>query len=65
VYTLLDWDKSLKKPWIAIYISELASESFIDDGLRLMRRQLKEPRNVHGVEHFDFHSVARIVSDLL
>jgi len=65
VDTLLDWSKLLDEPWVAIYMSERASESLFADGLYPLRDQLKELFNAHGIVEYDVNTVARIANQLL
>lgn len=65
VETLLDWSKLLDEPWVAIYMSERASESLFADGLFPLRDQLKELFNAHGIVEYDVNTVARIANQLL
>lgn len=65
VDTLLDWKKILNVQWIAIYMSERASEALIEDDLFPLRDQLKELINTHGIIEYDVNTVARIVNQLL
>jgi len=65
VDTLLDWSKLLDEPWVAIYMSERASESLFTDGLYPLREQLKELFNAHGIVEYDVNTVARIANQLL
>lgn len=65
VDTLLDWSKLLDGEWIAIYMSERASEALIDDGLYPFRDHLKELFNTHGIVEYDVNTVATITERLL
>lgn len=65
VDTLLDWSKLLDEPWVAIYMSERASEALIADGLYPLRDQLKALFNAHGIVEYDVNTVARIATQLL
>lgn len=65
VDTLLDWSKLLDEPWVAVYMSERASESLFAEGLYPLRDQLKELFDAHGIVEFDVNTVARIVGQLL
>tara|TARA_B100002003_G_scaffold92853_1_gene86524 strand:- start:8642 stop:9625 length:984 start_codon:yes stop_codon:yes gene_type:complete len=65
VDTLLDWSRLLDEPWIAIYMSEQASESLFADSLYPLREHLSELFNKHGIVEFDVNTVARIVDQLL
>lgn len=65
VDTLLDWSKLLDEPWVAIYMSERASEALFTDGLYPLREQLRELFNAHGIVEYDVNTVARIANQLL
>lgn len=65
VDTLLDWSMLLDQPWVAIYMSERASESLFADGLYPLREQLSELFNSHGIVEYDVNTVARIANQLL
>lgn len=63
--TLLDWSKLLDEPWVAIYMSERASESLFEDGLYPLRDQLSKLFSAHGIVEYDVNTVAKIVDHLL
>ena len=65
VNTLLDWSKLLDEPWVAIYMSEQASDSLFNDGLYPLREHLRELFNAHGIVEYDVNTVARIADQLL
>ena len=69
VYTyidmLLDWRQLLKEQWIAIYMSERASESLFYDGRYPLRDSLKPLFRTRGVMHADANTVATLVDYLL
>lgn len=65
VDNLLDWSKLLDEPWVAIYMSERASESLFADGLYPLRDQLRELFTAQGIVEYDFNTVARITNQLL
>lgn len=65
VDTLLDWSKLLDEPWVAIYMSERASEVLFDDGLFPLREQLKELFTTHNIIEYDVNTVAKIANQLL
>lgn len=65
VETLWDWSKLLDESWIAIYMSERASESLFDDGLYPLRDQLRELFKAHGIVEYDVNTVAKIADRLL
>ena len=63
--TLLDWKKLLDEPWVAIYMSERASEALIEDSLFPFREQLNQLFCTHGIEEYDVNTVASVVNRLL
>lgn len=65
VDTLIDWSKLLDERWIAIRMSERASESLVADGLYPLREQLRELFNTHGIVECDVNTVAKIADRLL
>lgn len=65
VDTLLDWSKLLDEPWVAIYMSERASEILIDEELFPLRNHLREFFNRHGIVEYSPNDVATIVEKLL
>lgn len=65
VETLLDWSQLLDEPWVAIYMSERASESLFEDALFPLRDQLKKLFSATGVIEFDVNTVATVVDRLL
>lgn len=62
---LLDWSSLLDEPWVAIHMSERASEALVTDGLYPLREQLREIFNAHGIVEYDVNTVARVVDQLL
>ncbi len=65
VVTLLDWRKLLDEPWVAIYMSEHASEAMLDEGVYPLRDKLKKLFAAKGVEEYDFNTVAVLAEELL
>jgi hypothetical protein len=65
VDTLLDWSQLLEEPWVAIYMSERASESLTNDGLYPLRDQLKRLFAANGIVEYDVNTVASVVDRLL
>ncbi|MCB0556895.1 MAG: hypothetical protein KDD02_25335 [Phaeodactylibacter sp.] len=65
VERILDWSKLLGEPWIAIYMSERASEALFEDGLYPLRDQLRELFVRHGIVEYDVNTVAKVVERLL
>ncbi|HUJ08532.1 MAG TPA: hypothetical protein VL171_00760 [Verrucomicrobiae bacterium] len=65
VETLLDWSQLLEEPWVAIYMSERASESLLTDGLYPLRDQLKRLFAANGIVEYDVNTVASVVDRLL
>ena len=65
VATLLDWAKLLDEPWVAILVSERASEALIEDGLYPLRNELHRLFCSHGIVEYDVNTVAQVVDRLL
>jgi hypothetical protein len=65
VETLLNWSKLLNEPWVAIYMSERASEILIDDGLYPLRNALRNLFNANGIVEYDVNTVAQVAERLL
>ena len=65
VDTLLDWSKLLDETWVAIYMSERASEALDNDGLYPLRGHLRDFFNTHGIVEYDVNTVATITEKLL
>jgi len=65
IETLLDWRKFLDEPWVAIYMSERASEALLADGLYPFRDNLKKLFQSNGIVEYDVNTVARVVDTLL
>ncbi len=65
VETLLVWSKLLDEPWIAICMSERASEMLAEDGLFPLRDQLTVLFSEHGVVEYDANTVATVINRLL
>lgn len=65
VDTLLDWSKLLDEPWVAIYMSERASEALVADNLFPLRDHLRRLFSAHGIVEYDVNTVARVIDRLL
>jgi hypothetical protein len=65
IETLLDWRRLLEEPWVAIYMSERASEALFEDGLYPLRDQLRELFADQGIVEYDVNTVAQVVDSLL
>lgn len=65
VDTLLDWSKLLDEPWVAIYMSERASEALIDEELFPLRKHLHELFNRHGIVEYSVNDTATVAEKLL
>lgn len=65
VDTLLDWSKLLDEPWVAIYMSERASEALIDEELFPLRKHLRELFNRHGIVEYSVNDIATVAEKLL
>jgi hypothetical protein len=63
--TILDWRRLLDEPWVAIYMSERAPETLLEEGLYPFRDQLKGLFAVHGIEEYDVNTLAQVVDRLL
>lgn len=62
---LLDWSKLLEENWVAIYMSERASEVLLENELYPHRKQLKALFSVHGIVEYDVNTIVRIPDRLL
>lgn len=65
VDTLLDWSKLLDKPWVAIYMSERASETLLTEGLYPLREQLDTLLRANSIVDLPIDSVVIVVDRLL
>lgn len=65
VDTILDWSRLLDEPWVAIYMSERASEALIQDGLYPLREQLTQLFTNNGIDRYTVNDVATVVNRLL
>ena len=65
VEVLLDWSSLLNEPWVAIHMSERASEALASDGLYPIREKLKEVFDKFEVRDFSPNDVARVVETAL
>lgn len=65
VNTLLDWSQLLREPWVAIYMSERASEALFDDELFPLRNQIRCLFVANGIVEYDVNTVATVVDRLL
>lgn len=65
VETLLDWSKLLDEPWVAIYMSERASETLFAEDLYPLRGQLSKLFAATGIVEYDVNTVAKVVERLL
>lgn len=65
VETLLDWSRLLNEPWVAIYMTERASEMLFADGLFPLRDQLKRLFATNGIVEYDVNTVSQVVDRLL
>lgn len=65
VDTLLDWSKLLDEPWVAIYMSERASETLIDEDIFPLRDHLHELFNKHGIVEYSVNDIATVAEKLL
>lgn len=65
VETILDWSKLLDEPWVAIYMSERASNALFNDDLYPLRDHLKQLFAANGIVEYDVNTVAVVVDRLL
>ncbi len=65
VETLLDWSRLLDEPWIAVYMSERASEALFEDKLYPLYDSLRTLFDAHGVVEYDVNTVVRVANALL
>ena len=65
VETLLDWSKLLDEPWVAIYMSERASEVLCDEDLFPLRKHLHELFSKHGIVEYSVNDIATVAEKLL
>ncbi len=65
VDTLLDWSKLLDETWVAIYMSERASEALISNKLYPFREHLRKLFKAHRIVEYDVNTVATITEKLL
>jgi len=65
VDTILDWSRLLDEPWVAVYMSERASEALIEDGLYPLREQLTQLFTNNGIDRYTVNDVATVVNRLL
>lgn len=65
VDTILDCSRLLDEPWVAVYMSERASEALIEDGLYPLRKQLTQLFTNNGIDRYTVNDVATVVNRLL
>ncbi len=65
VDTLLDWKKLLDEPWVAIYMSERASEALFDEDLFPLRKHLIDLFNRHEIEEYSVNDIVKVAERLL
>ena len=65
VETLLHWRTLLDEPWVAIYMSDRASEALFEEGVLPLREQLKGLFTANGIVEYDVNTVAQVVDRLL
>jgi len=65
VETLLEWSSLFDEPWVAIYMSERASEALEKDGLFPLHNQLRDLFDSSGIKEYSVNDVTRVVNDLL
>lgn len=65
VERILDWAKLLDEPWIALCMSERASEALATDGLFPLRDHLRQLFSRHGIVEYDINTVTTVINRLL
>ena len=65
VETILDWSRLLDEPWVAIYMSERASEVLVEDGLYPWRDRLRGVFARQEIVEYDVNTVAPVLDRLL
>ncbi len=65
VNTLLDWRKFLDESWVAVYMSERASEALSEDEMYPLRESLRNLFAANGIEEFAVHDVVTVAHTLL
>lgn len=65
VEKLLDWAKLLNEPWVAIYMSERASDVLQSDGLYPLHDQLKRLFAANNIFQYSVNDVTAVVNKLL
>lgn len=65
VEQILDWAKLLDEPWIALCMSEQASEALATDELFPVRDHLRQLFSCHGIQEYDVNTVAIVINRLL
>lgn len=63
--TLLDWGKLLDEPWVAIYMSEHASDAMQNANVYPLRNELKRLFSAKGIQEYDANTVVLLVEELL
>ncbi len=63
--TLLDWSTLLDESWVAIYMSEKASEALVGDGLYPLHDDLTKLFKTNGIMEYDVNTVTTVVNRLL
>ncbi|MBU4174462.1 MAG: hypothetical protein KKB90_01985 [Actinobacteria bacterium] len=65
VERILDWAQLLDEPWIALCMSEYASEALSTDELFPVREHLRLLFSHHGIQEYDINTVAAVINRLL
>jgi len=65
IEVLLDWSKLLDEPWVAICMSERASEALWQDGLYPLRNELTRLFTANRIVEYDVNTVALVIDRLL
>ena len=65
IETLLEWSKLHDEPWVAIYMSEKAYETLLDDGLYPFHNNLRKLFESSGIVEYDVNTVHVVIDKLL
>ena len=65
IETLLEWNKLHGESWVAIYMSEKASEALLDDGLYPFYNNLRKLFASNGIVEYDVNTVHIVIDKLL
>jgi hypothetical protein len=65
VELLVDWSRLLDEPWVAIYMSERASDVLNEEHLYPLRNALRPLFSARGIVEYDVNTVATLAERLL